>query len=316
MESGDSVEADAVVLAFGNFLPPQPSVPDLSFASSEKYFRDPWRRDFYETVDADDSVLIIGTGLSMADVVLQLKRSGHRGQIGAISTRGLLPAVHKLGFTYDSFYDELQPMRRITEVMRTVRRHAKLANADSSDWRAVIDSLRAHTQQIWLDMPVAEKQYFRQHLSRYWNVARHRMPPSAAAELEKLQDEGELEVMKGRLRDIRLKGEEFEVTYTNSGESHVATANVLVNCIGSETDFSKIDVPLVQNLLRHGVISPDELRLGLNATPDGHIIGIDGSQSESLYTLGTALKGILWESTAIPEIRSQAHDLAKKLLAA
>jgi uncharacterized NAD(P)/FAD-binding protein YdhS len=33
-----------------------------------------------------------------------------------------------------------------------------------------------------------------------------------------------------------------------------------------------------------------------------------------LYTLGTALKGVLWESTAIPEIRVQARDLAQKLI--
>jgi uncharacterized NAD(P)/FAD-binding protein YdhS len=33
-----------------------------------------------------------------------------------------------------------------------------------------------------------------------------------------------------------------------------------------------------------------------------------------LFTLGTALKGVLWESTAIPEIRIQARDLARKLV--
>jgi uncharacterized NAD(P)/FAD-binding protein YdhS len=37
---GDNFYSDAVVLAFGNFLPPHPNVSDLSFAEAPKYFRD------------------------------------------------------------------------------------------------------------------------------------------------------------------------------------------------------------------------------------------------------------------------------------
>ena len=56
--------------------------------------------------------------------------------------------------------------------------------------------------------------------------------------------------------------------------------------------------------------------MGLDASADGEIIGADGDPSGVIHTLGTALKGILWESTAIPEIRLQAHKLSLKLLAA
>jgi hypothetical protein len=45
------------------------------------------------------------------------------------------------------------------------------------------------------------------------------------------------------------------------------------------------------------------------------VIGKDGEPSKVVRTLGTALKGILWESTAISEIRVQARDLALNLLA-
>jgi uncharacterized NAD(P)/FAD-binding protein YdhS len=72
---------------------------------------------------------------------------------------------------------------------------------------------------------------------------------------------------------------------------------------------------LLPILLDRWVIRPNALRYGLDAKPDGRLIGADGEPSEMLYTLGTALKGILWESTAIPEVRSQARDLARKLIA-
>ena len=91
-------------------------------------------------------------------------------------------------------------------------------------------------------------------------------------------------------------------------------ADVIINCIGSESRFDQLDSRLVKNLMESGMIRCDDLRFGLDATPDGHLMGTDGQPSDLLYTLGTALKGVLWESTAIPEIRVQARDLAQKLI--
>jgi uncharacterized NAD(P)/FAD-binding protein YdhS len=314
--SGDHIFSEKAVLAFGNFLPPHPSVADQSFASSPKYFQDPWSLGVIESIDHDSDVLIIGTGLSMVDVTMQLYRSGHRGLINAISTRGLLPAVHKLGFAYPSIYDEIKGTTRVTDILKSVRAHSRKAEADGSDWRAVIDSLRLVTQQLWLGLPLAEKKYFMQHLSRYWNVARHRMPPEAALTIDELRGTGQLQILKGRLQKITWEaGIGFDVRYTTIGLEQYVHADAIINCIGSESRFDQLDTPLVQNLLHNGLIRCDDLRFGLDATPDGHLKAADGQPSELLYTLGTALKGVLWESTAIPEIRVQARDLARKLIA-
>ena len=315
LASGDTLYSEKVAIAFGNFLPPHPTVPDHSFTSSPKYFQDPWSPGVFDRIDPDESVLIIGTGLSMVDLTLQLARRGHRGLINAISTRGLLPAVHKLGFTYPPFHDEIKGLSRVTDISRIVRKHIKNADSNGSDWRAVIDSLRPVTQQVWLALPLAEKKYFMQHLSRYWNVARHRMAPEAAEAIDELRGTGQLQVLKGRLKEIRWEeGIGFDVRYSTVGLEQYVHADAIVNCIGSESSFERIDSPLVQNLLKAGRIRCDDLNFGLDATPDGRLKGADGEPSDMLYTLGTALKGILWESTAIPEIRSQARDLAQILV--
>ncbi len=316
LRSGDVLYSEQVALAFGNFLPPHPSVADQAFISSPKYFQDPWRADIFDSIGNDDSVLIVGTGLSMVDITMQLNRLGHRGTINAISTRGLLPAVHKLGFSYPTFADEIKGKTRITDILRSVRTHTEKAHADGSDWRAVIDSLRPIAQKTWLDLPLAEKKYFMQHLSRYWNVARHRMAPEAAEMIDELRGTGQLQILKGRLKRISWEpGVGYDVRYTTVGVEHYAHADVIINCIGSESRFDQIDAPLVQNLLNAGRIRCDDLRFGLDATPNGRLLDSDGNPSEVLYTLGTALKGILWESTAIPEIRVQARDLANTLIA-
>ncbi len=316
LRSGQKIESDLVALAFGNFAPPDPSVSDLSFTAARKYFDDPWGSRLYETIEPDDSILIIGTGLSMVDLAMHFHKNGHRGKISAISTRGMLSAGHKLGYTYPSFYDELKPMRRITDILKAVRRHIDAAEASGSDWRAVIDSLRPATQQIWQDLPVAEKRYFIQHLSRYWGVARHRMPPEASEVVDEMRRNGSLEILKGRLREIKFDHQrQFEVTFAAGGVDVTVAADALVNCIGAQSNFAKIDSDLVKSMLASGLIRTDALSLGLDATPDGRLIGADGKPSGRIFALGPALKGILFETTAIPEIRTQARDLALKLLA-
>jgi uncharacterized NAD(P)/FAD-binding protein YdhS len=315
LRSGEILQSDHVVLAFGNFKPPHPSVENHSFITSNKYFQDPWNSKLYESIRPEDSIFIVGTGLSMIDVALHLHNSGHEGKIFAISTRGQLPMVHELGHTYDSFYDELKDMRRITDILKAVRRHINAAESNGSNWRAVIDSLRPVTQQIWMHLPLAEKQYFRQHLSRYWNIARHRMPPEVAEILDQMRADDKLEILKGRLKTIDLADDGFDIRFSTTDSSRTVNANILVNCIGSESSFSRIDSTFVRNLIARKHIRDDEVGLGIDAAPDGRVIGKTGRPSDVVLTLGTALKGILWESTAIPEIRTQARDLALKLLA-
>ena len=51
-------------------------------------------------INKDASVLIVGTGLSMADVVVSLARHGHEGRVTAISRRGIIPKSHDTGLLF------------------------------------------------------------------------------------------------------------------------------------------------------------------------------------------------------------------------
>jgi uncharacterized NAD(P)/FAD-binding protein YdhS len=167
LNSGEILYSDKVILAFGNFLPPHPKSENQSFIESAKYFQNPWSAIIHHKIELSDDVFVIGTGLTAIDTVLSLRHKQHTGKIFLFSTRGLLPAVHKLDFVYPSFVEELNSQIRITDLLKIVRRHIEKAEKQHSDWRAVIDSLRPHTQGIWLNLPLAEKRYFMQHLSRY-----------------------------------------------------------------------------------------------------------------------------------------------------
>jgi len=89
----------------------------------------------------------------------------------------------------------------------------------------------------------------------------------------------------------------------------------VINCTGPRTDYSKYQHPLLINLLARGLIDHDPLALGINALPTGEVLRYRAGPTGWLFTLGAPLKGVLWEATAVPEIRVHAASLAERLVA-
>jgi uncharacterized NAD(P)/FAD-binding protein YdhS len=59
----------------------------------------------------------------------------------------------------------------------------------------------------------------------------------------------------------------------------------------------------------------DPLALGFHADVEGALIPFGKREAvDWIFTLGAPLKGVLWETTAVPEIRVQAEKLAERLL--
>src|ERR1051325_4241278 len=76
LADGSMLEAERVVIASGNYPPGDPRIPDMAFYRHARYIRDPWAPGALERVDPKQPVLLIGTGLTMMDVALELSRRG------------------------------------------------------------------------------------------------------------------------------------------------------------------------------------------------------------------------------------------------
>jgi uncharacterized NAD(P)/FAD-binding protein YdhS len=317
LAEGQTLRADKAVLALGNFPPADLQIPGKTLSCS-RYVPNPWSSNALVDAAASASVLLIGSGLTSVDVVLELRARGFEGTIHMLSRRGLLPQSHN-AIPFSPFRIDDAP-RTVRGLLRMIRAQATAAEARGSNWREVIDSLRPVTQQIWRTLPPAERRRFLRHLRPYWDVHRHRIAQRIADQLTLQLRSGHIQMHAGRITDYQEVAGGVDITYRQRKTGAMAKLHVdrVVNCTGPEGDYRRVGSPLLENLMNKDLMKknlarPDELSLGLDVADDGAVIDANGSPSDFLYALGPLRKGKLWESIAVPELRVQVAELANLL---
>jgi len=305
----EDYRAQQVVLAFGNFLPAHPRSIHTDFQQSHRYFQNAFSSQVVKYAINQESVLIVGSGLTMIDVVLSLKKHEYTGKITAISPHGYLPQAHiENPLPATVLYINDQQTYTLLQLFSLVNQRLKFARANQLSVHSVIDALRPHLQRLWLGFSLEDKQQFLRHLRHKWGVARHRAASQSMQVVNELLNTNQLELIRGRVNDITSNETGFDIQYSNrQQEFNRLKTSVLINCTGPESNFEKVEFPLIKQLLQAKIICTDALKYGIEASVNGEI-------APNLYTIGPPLKGILWESTAVPEIRVQAQQLSLLLI--
>jgi uncharacterized NAD(P)/FAD-binding protein YdhS/glyoxylase-like metal-dependent hydrolase (beta-lactamase superfamily II) len=315
LSQGRCLSVQKAVLALGNFPASLPE-PIALLENRERYVRDGWSPEAIADLNPEDSLLLVGTGLTMADVVVALRQQGFRGQIHAVSRHGLMPHRHNSTFSYPAFIDLETAPKTTPELFHRVRQEVRSARARGQDWRAVFDALRPVAQQLWQALPLKEQERFLRHVKAYWEVHRHRIAPEIAEILDAARESGQLKHYAGRIQTCRELENRVEVTIQErvTHGDLVLPVNRIVNCTGSTCNYRRLQHPLLASLQQQGLIRLNALSMGIDTAPNGALLDAEGNASQQLYTLGTPRKGSLWETTAVPEIRVQAANLARELL--
>lgn len=296
-------------MALGNFSPAHPRSTKNEFIASANYFHNAFSKDVISHVISKKNITIVGSGLTMIDIVVSLYHQKYTGVIHVISPHGYMPQAHsKLPLSPISSYIDTSKTYTLTELTSMVNLQIKKAKKENIHWHCVIDALRPHVQHLWQQLSTAEKQQFFRHLRHKWGVARHRASVESIDVIQKLIDYGKLSLIKGRIHSISTTINSFSISYKNNATDLLTfNTEAIINCTGPESNFEKINSSLIQQLLKNNLIEVDDIKYGIKANSEGKI-------SNNLYTLGPPLKGLLWESTAIPEIRMQAFELTKQLI--
>ena len=316
--TGERVRADRVILAVGNYPPAHPPGLPEAFLASPRYICDPWAPGAIARVPTIAPVLLVGTGLTMLDVALDLHARGAPGAI-AVSRRGLLPQPHNPAVPPAEPTHRPHGLETITSsagLVRAVRTRIREVAGLGGDWRQVIDSLRAITPEIWRRLDTNQRSRFLRHARPYWDVHRHRAAPEIRAAIDRLRDTGWLTVRRGRLIDTRIDAEGVVVSVSPRGSAQIEQVRVgaVVNCTGPTTDVRTAGDPLLADLFRRGLAVADPLGLGIDVAADGAVINRNGDSSRVLYYVGPLIRARDGEGTAVPELRTQAAHVARAVV--
>jgi hypothetical protein len=131
LSTDGTIEGDRVALCFGHAPPSLPCPVSIEAAADPRFVANPWRADGLSTIELDAAVLLVGTGLTMADVAVSLLSRGHRATITAVSRRGLLARPQGVFADDANFLEGIAAPTTALELLRLVRRRVRASIASA-----------------------------------------------------------------------------------------------------------------------------------------------------------------------------------------
>ena len=114
------------------------------------------------------SIALIGSGLTMVDVLLSARRDGFQGKATVISRRGQLPRPHAAkGIAQQEI--GLARSKRVSGLTSAIAIGCAAAEAHGTPWQVIINGLRSSMQDIWQGLPVEEQARFLRHVRPLWD---------------------------------------------------------------------------------------------------------------------------------------------------
>lgn len=303
LASGERLAGRAVVLATGN-----PAPRTASGEAGGRVLSDPWAPGALDRIGDEDDVIIVGTGLTMVDMVQALDARGWRGRALAVSRRGLMPRAH--GEHHDPAA-ALPAEAREGPVSRRLAAARRLA--DQEGWREVMEGYRPITAELWMQADMDQRRRMVRHLRPWWDVHRHRIAARIDRFLKARADEGRLTVHAGRAAGVEASDDAVTLRIRPRGGGGVQTLSApwLLDCTGPGHDAAAD--PLTGPLIAAGQARLDPLRLGLDLDADGRVVDAGGQADPALFVLGPPARAAFWETIAVPDIRRRIEDVTRAL---
>jgi uncharacterized NAD(P)/FAD-binding protein YdhS len=307
-ERGPPVRGHLVAIATSHGVPAMPAAVPQSLRTLPKFIDNPWQNECLAEISPDDDVLIIGTGLTMADVAALLLQRGHRGRITAMSRHGLLARKNGPSAAPRDLDFATWPEAPLTTYVKMIRAEIACIEGTGGSWRNVFTALREQSERLWSKLPIEEKRRFLRHLKCFYDVHRYRMAPETAELIEAARSKGQIEILAAGLSSVRREADGFSIAFKRRGSAAIerAAASAIVNCTGPKQQLRADSSHFLGALIERGLISTDPLGLGVAVDHELRIIG----QCRNLYALGPLTRARFGDTVGAPEIMAQAERLA------
>ena len=315
LASGERIEAPTLVLASGLARPRPLLFQGREAIDDSRVQDDPWDKEGLRGLPRGAQVLLIGAGPTAIDVAEAIWRRDPETKVIAVSRHGLLPRIHASPAPSSPALTAPYPTTA-RELYAKLRAAAEFVEGDGALRHGVFLGLREIGAKLWAGLPDEERLMFLRHFRRYWDVERHRLPPSQGANLAEAVAHGRFELVRGRLGEAKpLAGEMVRVGLHTSQGPRALTVGLIINCTGPEPDPFRSRNALLLDLLAQGAAAADPLGLGLHVDEESAVLDGRGQPAGGLYAMGALTQGRFFEITGIAEIRAQAEQLATLILA-
>lgn len=313
LNNGETMQGDVLALAISH---PPPSLPRAlqPFSTHPALIANPWQHGVLDAIDAQSAVAIIGTGLSMADVVASLGTRQHRGPLIAFSRRGQLSRDNLSG-EWPEWTLALQQASSARLWLRHIRAEVARAAEQDLPWQRVLDQVRVQGQDIWQSLPLREQQRFVRHLRSWWDVHRYRIAPQVSAVISARRQQGSLKVLAARLIDISKLGNQLQITLrTREGASETHRLDHLIVTTGPGHEALTASQPLLQSLSQQGLIRADQLGFGIDVDSQSRTLNLSGQPNARLFVVGPAARARFGELMGLPQVADHAAAVARHIL--
>ncbi len=313
LEDGQTLIAGDLVLAASH---PPPGVPReiAALAGSALLIADAYAPGALDGIAPQEEVLILGSGLTGADIVASLIRRGHSGPIRLVSRSGRRSQPHGPDQGESRADFTLAPARTTRGLLRRIRAELALAAAEGLTWHPVFDRLRAQGPQIWAALPLEERRRLLRHLRGLWDIHRFRIAPQTHASLLAAEAAGQVSAFAGRIVAAEPQGSRLGITLRlRKGAKAGFILDRVILATGPAHGAVTASNPLYADLARQGLIAPDALALGLAATDQGLAIDRDGRIRPDLYIAGPLARAAVGELMGVPEVTAWAEKIAAQL---
>ncbi|ANL45403.1 FAD-NAD(P)-binding domain-containing protein [Rhizobium phaseoli] len=316
-DKGGVTEADIVAIATSHPPPAAPGRLASRLAAHPRFVADTTKSGALDVVRPHDRVLVIGNGLTAADVIASLAGRGHDGAVTAISRRGLRSRGHAPvpqplfgDFVADAAHSAVS-------LLAGIRAAISAAKAQGISWHGVLDQVRAQGHDLWRGLPIAERRRLVRHLRPYWDVHRFRVAPQVETVLDMAIAAGRLDILAGSVADARIEGELIACTLQprHQRQPLERSYDAVVVTTGPAHGAILDTQPWLAALAASGHLSLDPTGLGLACTERSEAIGPSGTADPSLLISGPLARGTFGELMGLPQVTEHAFFIAAEIAA-
>lgn len=307
LSDGRSIAADAAVLATGcaTFRTPEKG----GYGTIKQLPQE-------QGADADETVLIAGTGSRALRYALAAVQAGHRGALLFIERHGPVPALSRAGML-DLSPADLPLGTGLRFVLRWFRRTAGWAAANGHGFGDLVNGLRPHVPLIWQHLTQAERRRFVVHLRPLWLRALDGLTAEEHRRVDRLFQSGQARFIRGRLLSIARTGGTVTgwLKHLPGGQVETLRAGLALSFEDAPPGRDHFAGPVIAGLIEGGLARADDIEYGLDVTEDCALVSARGTASGRLFAVGAPTRGRFVNAMEIDCIRMQSDRVAQSIFA-